>query len=118
MFFSNIDIKNLDYPYQFFIQNLIKNPLDHPLTLGKGLIGYAQQDTSLEDFQTTNYSVNELTEFMDPYTLNYFTHGTLDKLKKLYCLNCTGQQNKKHQEDEYKTRQKMFHITFDISMFT
>ena len=41
MFFSIMDINNLEYPYQSFIQILIQNPLSHPLTLTKGLIGYA-----------------------------------------------------------------------------
>ena len=53
MFFSIMDINNLEYPYQSFIQILIQNPLSHPLTLMKGLIGYAQQDVSLKDYQTT-----------------------------------------------------------------
>ena len=46
-------MNNLEYRYQFFIEILIKNPLSHPLTLVKGLIGYAQQDFSLIDLQTT-----------------------------------------------------------------
>ena len=67
MFFSIMDINNLEYPYQSFIQILIQNPLSHPLTLTKGIIGYAQQDVSINDYQTTKYRVNELTEFMDAY---------------------------------------------------
>ena len=69
MFFSIMDIKNLEYPHQSFIQLLIQSPLIHPLTLVKGIIGYAQQDVSLNDYQTTKYGINELTEFMDAYTL-------------------------------------------------
>ena len=71
-----MDINNLGYAYQSLIQILIQNPLDHPLTLSKGLIGYAQQDTSLIDFPTTKYRVNELIEFIDAYTSKYLTHGT------------------------------------------
>ena len=47
-----MDINNLECPYQSFIQILIQNPLDHPLTLVKGIIVYAQ-DISLNDYQTT-----------------------------------------------------------------
>ena len=65
MFFSIMDINNLEYAYQSFIQFLIQNPLNYPLTLVKGIIGYAQQDVSLNNFQTTKYRINELTEFMD-----------------------------------------------------
>ena len=61
-------INDLEYFYQSFIQKLIQNPLNHLLTTIKGLIGYAQQDVSLNDLQTTNYCINELTEFMDTYT--------------------------------------------------
>ena len=76
MFFSIMDINNLEYPYQSFIQILIQNTLHHPLTLVKGTIGYAQQNISFDDYQTTKYRINELTEFMDAYTLNYLTQGT------------------------------------------
>ena len=82
-----MDINNIAYPYQSFIQTFIQNPLNHPLTLVKGIFGYAQQDISLNDFQTTKYCNNELTEFMDAYTSNYLTQGTSETLKKLYCLN-------------------------------
>ena len=92
MFFSIMDINKLEYPYQSFIQILIQNPLHHPLTLVKGIIGYAQQDTSLNDYQTTKYRINELTELTDAYTLNYFIHGTSGTLKNLYCLNLSKQQ--------------------------
>ena len=50
---------------------------------------------------------------MDAYTSNYFTHGTLETLKKFYWLKLIKQQ-----ERENKTQQRTFHITFDISMFT
>ena len=65
VFFSIMDINNLKYPYQSFIQILIQNPLNHPLTFVKGIIGYAQQYVSLNDYQTTKNCINELTEFMD-----------------------------------------------------
>ena len=107
-----MDIKNPEYPYQSFIQILIQNPLDHPLTLIKGSIVSAQQDTSLKDFQTTKYRVNELRDFMDALASNYLTHGTSETLKKLYCLNLTKQQPR-----DYKTQLTTFHISFDISTF-
>ena len=102
-----------EYLYQSFIQILIKNPLTHPLTLVKGIIGYARQEISLNDYQTTKYRINELTEFLDTYNSNYITQGTAETLNKLYCLNLTKQQ-----EREYKTQQKTFDITFDVSNFT
>ena len=108
-----MDINNLEYPYQSFIQILIQNPLNLPLTLVKGIIGYAQQDVSTTDYQTTKYRVNELTEFMDAYTSNYLTQGTSETFKKLYCLNLTKQQ-----ENEYKSQQKRFRIPFDTSKFS
>ena len=107
-----MDINNLEYPYQSFIQIRIQNPLKHPLTLFKGIIGYAQQDVSLNDYQTTKYRINEITDFMDAYTSNYLTHGTLETLKKLYCVNLTIQQ-----EREYKLQPQNFHIPFDVSKF-
>ena len=64
MFFSIMDTNNFEYPYQSIIQILIQNPLNHPLTLVKGIIGYAQQDISVNDYQTTKYRINELREFM------------------------------------------------------
>ena len=39
-----MDIYNLENHYQSFIQILIQNPLNHPLTPVKGLFEYAQQD--------------------------------------------------------------------------
>ena len=113
MFFSIMDINNFEYLYQSFIQLLIHNHLSHPLTLVKALIGYAQHDISPNDYQTTKYRVNELTEFMDAYTLNCLTQGTSETLKKLYCLNLTKQQ-----EHEYKTQKKKFTIPFDVTNFT
>ena len=50
---------------------------------------------------------------MDAYTLNYFTQGTSETLKKLYCLNLSKQQ-----ESEYKWQQKKFNITFVVLKFT
>ena len=82
-----MDINNLEYPCQSFIQILIQNPLNNPLTLVKRIIGYAQQDVSLNDYQTTKNRINEVTEFMDAYTLNYLIQVTSEALKKLYCLN-------------------------------
>ena len=101
-----MDINHLEYPYQSFIQILIKNPLTHPLTLVKGLIGYAQQESSLNDYQSTKYRNNELTEFMDAYNSNYLTQGTSETLKKRYCLSLTKQQ-----EHEYRAQQKTFFYT-------
>ena len=53
-------INNLEYPDQSFIQILIQSPLNYPLNLVRGIIGYAQQDISLNDFQTTDYRIIEL----------------------------------------------------------
>ena len=108
-----MDINNLTYLYQSFSQLLIENPLDHPIALVTGLIGYAQQDTSLTDFQTTNYRVIELTELFFAYTLHYITHGQSETVRKLYCLNL-----RKQQECESKTQQTTFHITYELSMLT
>ena len=108
-----MDINNLEYPYQSFIQVSIQNPLSHPLTLMKVLIGYAQKDISLNDYQTTKNRVNEITEFMDAYHSNYLAHGTSETLKKLCCLNLTKQQ-----EQEYKNQQKKFKVPFDNIKFT
>ena len=47
-----MDINNLEYPNQSFIQIFIQNALNHQLTLVKGLIEYSQQDISLIDLQT------------------------------------------------------------------
>ena len=82
-----MDINNLEKPYQSFIQILIQKPLNHSLTLVKGLIGYAQQDEPLTNLQTTKHCINVLTKFMDAYTSNYLTHGTTETLKRFYCLN-------------------------------
>ena len=59
------------------------------------------------------YRINLPKEFMDAYTLNYLTQGTSETLKKHYCLNLSKQQ-----EREYKSQQKKFTITFDVSKFT
>ena len=107
-----MDINNLEYPYQSFIQILIQNPLKHALALVKGIIAYAYQDVSLNDFQTTKYHINEPIEILDAYISNYFSQGTSETLKKLYRLNLTKQQDL-----EYKSQQKMFHIPFDVSKF-
>ena len=113
LFFSIMDINNLEYPYQSFLQILIQNPLSHPLTLMRGIIGYAQQDVSLNDYQTTKYRVNEITEFMDAYNSSYLTQGISETLKKLYCLIFTKQQ-----EQENKSQKKKFNVPFDITKFT
>ena len=81
MVFSIMDINNLEYPYQSFIQILTESPLNHPLSLLKGIFGYAQQNISLNDFQTTKYCINELTEFMNAYTSNYLTQVHRKHLK-------------------------------------
>ena len=60
-----MDINSLEYPYQSFIQKLKQNSLNHPLTLVIGLIGYAQQDFSLNELQTVKYRNNEFAKFMD-----------------------------------------------------
>ena len=86
MFFSIMDIINLEYPYQSFIQILIQNPSNSPLKIVKGIIGYAQQDVSLNDYQTRKYRINELTEIMDAYTLNYPTQSRSETLKKTLLL--------------------------------
>ena len=57
MFCSKKDLNNLEYLYQSVIQIWIQNTLTHPLTLVKGPIGYAQQDVSLNDYQTTKYRI-------------------------------------------------------------
>ena len=108
-----MDKNNLEYPYHSFIQIPIHNPLNHSLTLVKGLMGYVQQDISLSDYQTTKYRINELTEFMDAYTSNYITQGTSEKFKNFYCLNLTKQQ--KH---EYRAQQKKFAVQFAETKFT
>ena len=91
MFFSIMDKNNLECPYQSFIQILIQNQLTHPLTLVKEIIGYAQQNISLNDYQITKYRLFKLTEIMDAYTLNHLTQGTSETLKRLYCLNLSKQ---------------------------
>ena len=63
-FFAIMDINNLKYPCQSFIQILMQSLLNCPLTLVKGIIVYAKQDVSLNDYQTTRHRVNELTEFI------------------------------------------------------
>ena len=93
MFFSIMDIHNLEYPYQSFSSNINIKPLYHPVTIMKGLIGFAQQDVSLNDLQTMKYCIKELTEFIDSYTTNYLTHG---KSEKLYCFYLTKQQEREH----------------------
>ena len=61
----------------------MQNPWNHPLTLVKGIIVYSQEDVYFNDYKTTKYRINELTDFMDAYTLNYLTQGTSEILKKL-----------------------------------
>ena len=53
MFFSLMQIDNLEYLFQFFIQILFQNPPNRPLSLGKEHIGCAQQDMSSTKYQTT-----------------------------------------------------------------
>ena len=76
MFFSILDINNLEYLYQSFIQILIQNPLNHPLTLVKRKIGYEQQDVSLNDYQTTKQEreyKSQQKEFTIPFDFSKFT---------------------------------------------
>ena len=87
--------------------------MNHPLTLVIRIIGYARQDVPLNGYRTTKYRINELTEIMDAYSLNYLTQGTSETLKNLYSLNLNKQQ-----EREYKSQQKKFTILFDVSKFT
>ena len=108
-----MNINNLEDSYQSFIQVLMQNPLNHPLTIVKGIKGYAQQDVSLNDYQATKYRINELTEFLDAYILNYLTQGTSETLKKLYGLDLS-----KKQECEYKSQHKKRTIPCDVSKFT
>ena len=96
-----MDINNLEYPYQSLSRILIQNLLNHPLTLVKGLIGYVQQDISLNDLHTTKYRINELKELMDAYTSKCLTYST--SVQKLRCLNIDKQP-----EREYKSQQKGF----------
>ena len=102
-----MDINDLEYPYHPFFKYFFRF-FEAPNV--KELIGYAQQDISIINLQTTKYRISELTEFMDAYTSNYVTNGTSEMLKKLYCLNLTHLQ-----ELEYKAQQKNFftyHLTF------
>ena len=100
-------------PLSIIYSNPNEKPLNHPLTLVRGTIGNGKQDISLNDYQTSKYRINQLTEFMDAYTLNYLTQGSSETLKKLYCLNLSKQQ-----EREIKAQQKKFTIHFDVSKFT
>ena len=81
-----IEINNLEYAFQIFIQILIQNLPNHPLKLIKVLIGYAQQVISLIDYQTDFYRINEITEIMDAFIAIYLTYGRSGALKNLYCL--------------------------------
>ena len=74
-----MDIDNLEYPFQFFIEILVQNPLSHPLKLTNALVGYSQQDVPLKDYQTTMLRFNKDSEFMDAYAANYSTNGTSQK---------------------------------------
>ena len=56
-----MDINNLEYPYQSFIQLFIQNLLNQPLTLVNGIIGYALHDVSLNNYQTIKNRIKELT---------------------------------------------------------
>ena len=111
MIFSTMDKNNLEHPYQSFIHTLIQNLFHYPLTLVKEIIGYAQQDISLNDYKTTKYRINELTEFMDAYTLNYLTQSTSETLKKLYCLNLSKQH-----EREYKSQNSPYPLMSQNSL--
>ena len=75
MFFSFKDIYLLGNAFQSVIQILIQKLLNHPKTLVKGLIGYAQQEVLLTVLQIAKYGINKLTDFMDAYPTSYPTHG-------------------------------------------
>ena len=60
-----MDFSILKFYFKPFIQIPIQDPLNPPLTIAKGLIGYAQPDISLINLQTTRYRINELTKSMD-----------------------------------------------------
>ena len=113
--------KNMFFLYNGYKQTQIFLSIIYPnfntksfrKTLVKGIIGYAQEDVSLNDHQTTKSRLNELTEFMDAYTVNYLTQGTSEIPKKLYCLNLSKQK-----EREYKSQQKKLTIPTDVSKFT
>ena len=107
MFFSIMDINNLENTYQSFIQILIQNPFDQPLTLVKRINGYAQQDVSLNDNQKKTALMSSQNSWM------LIPQITLNKVhrkhsKKLYCINL----NKQH-EHENKSQQKnsKYHLT-------
>ena len=93
--FFNMDTNIPESPFQSFKQNLTTNPLNHPITLVKGLIAYAQHDVSLTDLQTTTCRINEFKEVLDAYTVNYLTDGQSETLKNLYCLNLRNKKNAK-----------------------
>ena len=50
----------------------------------KGIIVYAQQDVSVNGYQTTKYRVNEITEFMHAYNSTILHKGHQKHLR-----NCT-----------------------------
>ena len=82
MLVSIMDMNNLVYLYQSYIQFLTQNPLSHLLTLVKGLTGNAQREVfSLIDLQTTKYSINELTDIKDSYALKCLAHGTSENVQ-------------------------------------
>ena len=90
-------INNLKCPFQFFIQILIQNLSNPPLTLTNGLIGYVQHDISLIARYTKKFCIKEVSEFMNAYIAKILANGTSQTLKELYFLNLTKQQ-----EREYK----------------
>ena len=102
-----MDIKYLEYPFQFFIQILIQNVLSHLLTLSEGFIGYAQQDFSLADYRTKNYRINKRSEFMDACIANYLTQETL---KKIYLLYLTKQHEQKYKYNKKRFKSHTIHL--------
>ena len=89
-------INNLKRPFQYFIQILIQNFSNPPLTLTNGLIGYDQHDISLIARYTRKFFINEVSEFMNAYFAKYLPHGTSQTLKELYFLNLNKQQEREN----------------------
>ena len=77
MFFSTI----LNTVINHYSNTHIK-PFKSPLNTCKSLIGYAKQDISLTDLQTTKYHINELIEFIDAYTSKIILHAVHQKHSK------------------------------------
>ena len=90
MFFCLMDINNLEYLYQSFIQILKQNPLNPPLIPVRGLIGYAQQNFHSPICKQRNTASMNSQNSRMPLS----THGTSETLTKIYCLNLPKQQER------------------------